>query len=115
MGRLQKAPGVRTAVYGTPVRLLSVKQHINLGKVIAKAKKVNLIVGDDRLRSHNAGAGLGRPSHTTPVAITPVQIQEAVGAGPHPAHTLHGQPVRQRLVRLPQDARDRRACCQGRL
>ena len=58
--------------------------------------------------------GLGLKEAKTLVESAPKQIQEAVGGGPHPAHTLHGQPLRQRLVRLPQDARIRCTRRQGR-
>lgn len=43
------------------------------------------------------------------------QVQKAPGARTHPAHTVHRQPVHQRVVRLLENVGERRPRSEGRL
>lgn len=56
----------------------------------------------------SVGPGVRWPAHPPPVQHSASQVQEAVGPGEDPAHPLHGQPLHQGELWLPEDSRWRR-------
>lgn len=53
----------------------------------------------------SVGPGVGRSAHPPSVQHAAGQVQEAAGPGEDPAHPLHGEPLHQGELRLPEDPR----------
>lgn len=56
----------------------------------------------------SVGPSVRWPAHPPPVQHPASQVQEAVGPGEDPAHSLHGEPLHQGELWLPEDSRWRR-------
>lgn len=63
----------------------------------------------------SVGLGVRWPAHPPPVQHAAGQVQEAAGPGEDPTHSVHGQPVHQGELWLPEDAGWRRAHSARRL